>query len=1268
MTSLGKRCHTTHLDASELTVGFLSVASSNIAAITDFSDTDLTTARLSTGAINLGDYEVSAPSGGTFEIKEGGGSVRFALSSGGAFLQGYQPQLTVGGASIPDVVLSSFGLNLDDDPSLTNSLVTAGALSHYIENDLQPVLLTAPAGSQGGVRASAISLTTPSSLNVPSCRAVLELLNNQENALYRGILATVRQIGYINTDKIPALQDSVSVNSVLMGELALSVASNYTGLVDVANQIGYINGTEIPALQESVAELDTTLSLNVLSVGNLALSLSAVRTVADHNTAKANVLGALYTELETELSLNVLSVGNLALSLSAVRAVADHNNAKANVLGALYTELETELSVQQTTLSTQRILVDSNAIEAAEAKLVAISVSADVTELALSVGVVRTAVDLNTTKANVLGTLYTTLETELTTQRADVDSNNTTAVEARAMAISVSADVAELALSVGVVRTAVDLNTTKTDTLGTLYTTLETDVSTLDVALSLHATAVSVNSEDISTLDTALSVNIAKQDRDVSGLYNRLALVTDVAERFITATDFTIYYSSAPFSINVDNNEIAAFEVSQVTFPFGIVRSDADFQFSAGDSTLILDSTSPSLYLTSKTSTNKIKTASELETEFLKSTVAANVYAPLTTTASLQSSVTTLQTDLAGVDQKTLSVASVSNELSNRIGAVSSKQNAIQQTLDQTVVDVNELETVVSKNGNATRITGVAAVNFSIASNLIAQFNESETILRSAKIYKDDVAVDNELLPSGSITSLISVAMDSHDTSVLSVGAVASANTISMLSLGAELTSAQQAVSVNTTDLSTSAEIVSELYLSVGDLAVDVASLEGGLDVAKNDINTLEGVTSATLDLIISVGAELDATKTDIETIETDVGTLDLKLSVQHTQISLNTISAVEAQALAISVAALDFVTREAAENDFLGVDSISSKFAVTGEGDPTVYTLETDAGTAIHVYSTFSHWANDAFYGSADAVLKSNTSFATTKWTLEKDLATQASNDTRYGTLPVQQLLDQRVTTLEEGGPFGTLSVQQLLDERVTVLEEGSSGVDSTLIMTSGNATQVKGVSTVNMITTQNSSTCARFKTDRIELLQDLHIDHITPGQPSKLISTDDVIFVTPGGIYKDSVATENEFIKKSDIDALIAQRLNAAFMVSNQTGLPLSTECTVTRESAGVYLVQFVDSWNTQFLDHHYSILLQDRSVELGSGIPKPSRRAQYWTNKSNTQFRIICTEEEDGFPTDGTGAEDTPRDPGRLDFVCIRGAVVFAQGSFNAFSSSS
>ena len=256
----------------------------------------------------------------------------------------------------------------------------------------------------------------------------------------------------------------------------------------------------------------------------------------------------------------------------------------------------------------------------------------------------------------------------------------------------------------------------------------------------------------------------------------------------------------------------------------------------------------------------------------------------------------------------------------------------------------------------------------------------------------------------------------------------------------------------------------------------------------------------------------------------------------------------------------------------------------------------------------------------------------------------------------------NQRVTALEEDGPFGTLSAQQLLDQRVTVLEDdsgGGSGVDSDLITTLGDATKVFGAATVNVITTQNNSEIARFKTDKIDLLQDVHLNHIDL-RPSKLISTDDLIFETPGGLYKDSVAAENEFIKRSEINDLITQRLNSAFLVSNQIGLPSTTECTVTRESTGNYKVQFNDTWNAQFNDKFYSVILTQNSRTLPNR-PAPAKLAHFFTSKTNTRFEILVVEQEDTV----NGTIDSPFDPGRLDFACIRGAVVFAQGSFTPFT---
>ena len=1119
MTSLGRRCHTAHLDAAEITVGFLSVAASNVASSIDFSDTDLITARLSTGAMDLGDYEVSAPSGGAFAIKDAGGSVRLALSSGGAFLHGYQPQLTVGGASIPDVVLNTFNLNLDDDPSLSNSLVTAGAISHYIENDLQPVLLTAPAGSQGGVRASAISLTTPSSLNVPSCRAVLELMNNQETTLFRGLIGVGSQIANLNTVKIPILQESLSVNSTLIddldgvvGELGLSVANNYAGLIGVGLQIASINGEKIPALQESIS-----------------------------------VNGVLAGGLGETLSLNALSLGQLALSLGAARAVADHNTAKTNLLGTLYSELETSISALDTTLSLNAVTMDGAQSDISVNKEL---ISALDTTLSLNTVAVEDAqLDIS-----VNNSLISTLDTAL--------SVNTVAVEEAQLDISVNNNL------ISALVTSLSLNTVAVEEAQLDISVNNSLIFALDTALSLNAVAVeeaqldiSVNNSLISALDTAVSVN-------------------------------TVAVEEAQLDISVNNNLISALVTSLSLNTVAVEEAQLDISVNK-ELISTLDTSLSSLSLSVGNALSVQKAIIDINT--------AAVVSNHEVTLSVASTYTPL---------------SVSNHLSNRISSVSSTQNQLIQTVDQAVVDVDELQSMVIKHENATKLAAPASINLSVDSLLCAQFNNNRILLNATKVYHQSETVENELLPRGTISSLISDAVDDFNNS---------SNSASFLSIGAELTSAQQAISVNAVDLSTSAEIVSELYLSVGDLADSTLSLGAGLDAAKNDIDTLEGVSSATLNLVISIGSSLS-------TANASIGSLDAKLSVHQTQISLNANVAVEAQALAVSVAALDLITREAAENDFLGVDAIASKFKITGEGDPTVYTLESDSGTAIHVYNRFSDWSEDAFYGDADAVLKSNTSFATTKWTLEKDLAAQAGNDLRYG----------------------TLSVQQLLDQRVTVLEEGGGGAN--LISTVGNSTKVSGVAAINLVTAENNSTCARFKTDRVELLQDVHLNHINDGQATRLISTDDLIVETPGGLYKDSVAAENEYLRKSDIEALITQRLNSALLVTDQVGLPSSTGYTVTRSEAGEYVVVFADSWNAQFPSSDYAVTLSQRSRSL-STIPSPAKFQLFWYNKTNAKFHITNVEREDTFQ----GTNDVKKDAGVIDFTCTRGLVTFCQGSF-------
>ena len=143
--------------------------------------------------------------------------------------------------------------------------------------------------------------------------------------------------------------------------------------------------------------------------------------------------------------------------------------------------------------------------------------------------------------------------------------------------------------------------------------------------------------------------------------------------------------------------------------------------------------------------------------------------------------------------------------------------------------------------------------------------------------------------------------------------------------------------------------------------------------------------------------------------------------------------------------------------------------------------------------------------------------------------------------------------------------------------------------------------------------------------------------------------------------LSTDQLYVNGIEIHTLIAQKMYAAFNVTPEIGLPATTECTTTRLEKGIYEVVFDDSWPAQFPDTDYSVLLTERTAGLGV-IPAPSKRGVYWAAKTNTSFKVFCVEQEDSVD----GESNTAVDPGRCDFVCVRGAVVFAEGSFNFYGS--
>ena len=382
-------------------------------------------------------------------------------------------------------------------------------------------------------------------------------------------------------------------------------------------------------------------------------------------------------------------------------------------------------------------------------------------------------------------------------------------------------------------------------------------------------------------------------------------------------------------------------------------------------------------------------------------------------------------------------------------------------------------------------------------------------------------------------------------------------------------------------------------------------------------------------------------------------------------------------QPAALTNALTPYVTREAVENDFLGVDAIAGKFAFTtppgGNPATSLFTVETDAGTAIHVYSTFMHWYDETFFGNNNT--KGMTSLVTPQWILEKDEAIQATYDTRYGSLSAQQSIDQRVTALEGGGS----SSGSALEPRVAALEtliddtSGTTTVHSDVEV----AVIVNGFQRVTVTPTQLQTMGPIVLTTTPNILS-------TDGRDLKLQRDGgQALVVGQAALYRGTVSANNELLTRADVESMLAAggtlrtaidndfnaQLQSYVPISALTtapALPTSTDYTFVRESAGVYHITFVDTWNATYFagELNYSILLDMKSSKIGSAANEPGDTfAVDWFNKADTGFSITVSEQE----PDVGGTADTGRDV-KMNFACIRGSIAFCQGSFHGFNGGS
>ena len=109
------------------------------------------------------------------------GSVQMATVTGLVeALNAKQAKLQVNGADISPTILNTFSLTSGGDGTdYATSLVTAKALEDFIEQVLQPSLLTVQAGQSSGHRVGTISDSAASNVNVPSCLAVHNLVTSK---------------------------------------------------------------------------------------------------------------------------------------------------------------------------------------------------------------------------------------------------------------------------------------------------------------------------------------------------------------------------------------------------------------------------------------------------------------------------------------------------------------------------------------------------------------------------------------------------------------------------------------------------------------------------------------------------------------------------------------------------------------------------------------------------------------------------------------------------------------------------------------------------------------------------------------------------------------------------------------------------------------------------------------------------------------------------------------------------------------------------------
>jgi hypothetical protein len=212
-------------------------------------------------------------------------------------LNGKQAKLQVNGVDIAPTVLSTFTLTSGGDGvSHANSLVTAKALEDFIENVLQPSMLTVSPGQSSGVRVGTIPNSSPSNVNVPSVKAVYDFLVNN----YMTISEIALNVATINHNHDQTYLPIPHANF-----------SWPAGVTDV--ELGHLNNTN-SNVQQQINDINSDLINHYMTISEIASSYAAFN--HNHDLTYAPINGSSNLQFNVQ-EISFYSSGNSVLTLSS---------------------------------------------------------------------------------------------------------------------------------------------------------------------------------------------------------------------------------------------------------------------------------------------------------------------------------------------------------------------------------------------------------------------------------------------------------------------------------------------------------------------------------------------------------------------------------------------------------------------------------------------------------------------------------------------------------------------------------------------------------------------------------------------------------------------------------------------------------------------------------------------------------------------------------------------------------------------------------------